>query len=186
MPIHAPAARLCAAFPLAFVSRARRRRRPGTGGVVLNLTSMIDLLTVVVIFLLMSFAASGEVTTPTHELPQAVHTVPLERAPVVSITSAAVTVDGPRGVHAVADVPTLLRDPGLEGDWRLESLVDDLVADRRAYELLWPDRPFPGAVVLQADRRTDFRVLKRVLYSVAQAGYPNTSLLVVKRPETQP
>ena len=72
--------------PLAFVRKKATgggRRSPNAN---LSLTSMIDFLIVVVVFLLMTFSASGEV--PPNKgltLPQAENTIDMIDAPMVAI-----------------------------------------------------------------------------------------------------
>ena len=41
--------------------------------------------------------------------------------------------------------------------------------------------PFPGMVILQADQKIDYRVIKKVMFSAAQAGYANVSFAVNRR-----
>src|SRR5262249_289577 len=55
----------------------------------LPLTSMIDMFTILVIFLLMNFSATGEIffIQKNVKLPEATHSKPLETAPLISISS---------------------------------------------------------------------------------------------------
>lgn len=183
MPISAPGKRLCADIPLKFVSGKHAHGGKKDPNINLNLTSMIDFLTVVVIFLLMSFAASGEISSIQRglELPEAEQTRDVERAPIIAITKDVITLDVGGQGHRIADVPSLMRESGAAGDWRIEALVQDLDTLKRNWSIIHPREPFPAAVVLQADKNTDFRVLKKVMYSCAQAGYANISFLVNKR-----
>jgi biopolymer transport protein ExbD len=82
-----------------------------------------------------------------------------------------VTLDGRR----MADTQTLAASAGLE---RIEQLVQDLETLRRNWNILHPREPFPGTVIIQADRAIDFRVIKKVMFSAAQAGYSNISFAV--------
>src|SRR5438477_7639679 len=61
----------------------------------LMLTSLVDVMSIVVIFLLMNFAANGEVLYMSKDikLPDAYHGAMLERAPVISVSADAVTFD---------------------------------------------------------------------------------------------
>ena len=176
MPINTPGRQLLQHIPLKFV--AKKAGGHGGKGVYasLNLTSMIDFLVIIVVFLLMSFAASGELLSIQRglTLPDASATTDIERAPIVAVGKEVVTLDGKR----MTDVPSLLRDAGTAGDWRIENLVVELDTLRRNWAIVHPREPFPGAVVLQADKSTDFRVIKKVMYSAAQAGYANISFAV--------
>ncbi|MDQ3037077.1 MAG: biopolymer transporter ExbD [Myxococcota bacterium] len=53
--------------------------------------------------------------------------------------------------------------------------MQDLETLRASWALLHPNDPFPGAVIVQADRSTDFRALRHVMFSAAQAGYASVS-----------
>src|SRR5438477_9492104 len=62
----------------------------------LNLVAYIDMMTMLVIFLLMSFSATGEILFVSKNivLPEAVNWTELERAPIIAITKDVVTLDG--------------------------------------------------------------------------------------------
>src|SRR4051794_4113057 len=105
MTIHQPGRRLMHAVTLKFVHKkvTGHGGRPLAAG--LSLTSMIDFLVVTVVFLLMTFSASGE--TPVNKnvrLPQAENTLDMIDAPIVAITGTAILVDG----NALGNTPHIL------------------------------------------------------------------------------
>lgn len=173
MPIKRPEKELLHHVPLKFV----RNRVAGGGRKSMNteipLIPFIDFLITLVVFLLSSFSASGELIAQRAGLtmPSATNAVELELAPIVQIDSRVVTLDGRR----MADTQTLAASAGLE---RIEQLVQDLETLRRNWNILHPREPFPGTVIIQADRAIDFRVIKKVMFSAAQAGYSNISFAV--------
>jgi biopolymer transport protein ExbD len=61
---------------------------------------------------------------------------------------------------------------------RIEQLVQDLETLKRNWGILHPQQPFAGVVIIQADINTDYRVVKKVMFSTAQAGYSNVSFAV--------
>src|SRR3981081_2756499 len=71
-------------------------RTKKSGYAALMLTSLVDMFTIIVIFLLMNFSANGEVLYMSKDikLPDAYHGAQLERAPVISVSGDAVTFDG--------------------------------------------------------------------------------------------
>jgi biopolymer transport protein ExbD len=75
----------------------------------------------------------------------------------------------------MADTATLAADPKVE---RIEALIQDLETLKRNWSILHPQEPFPGQVILQADIGTDFRVIKKLMFSTGQAGYANISFAV--------
>jgi biopolymer transport protein ExbD len=137
------------------------------------LIPFIDFLIVLVVFLLISFSASGELLAqkPNLTMPKAGNVVNIEIAPIIAIDPIVVTLDGRR----MADTATLAADPKVE---RIEQMIQDLETLKRNWSILHPQEPFPGQVVLQADVKTDFRVIKKIMFSAAQAGYANVSFAV--------
>jgi biopolymer transport protein ExbD len=173
MSIRRPGKVLLRAVPLKFVSK----KVTGHGGKSLNqeipLVPFIDFLIVLVVFLLISFSASGELLAqkPNLKMPDATNTATLEIAPVISVDATVVTLDGRR----MADTQTLGADAKVE---RIEPLIQDLETLKRNWSILHPQEPFPGQVVMQADIAIDFRVIKKLMFSAAQAGYGNVSFAV--------
>jgi biopolymer transport protein ExbD len=173
MPIARPGRVLLKNVPLDFVSK----KVSGHGGKAVDaqipLVPFIDFLITLVVFLLMSFSASGELLAQKDSLkmPKAAHVVDLEVAPVIAVDSVVVTLDGRR----MADYATLQSDPKVE---RIEQMIADLETLKRNWSILHPQEPFPGQVVMQADVNTDYRVIKKLMFSAAQAGYANISFAV--------
>ena len=179
MPVHEPGRRLMHAVPLNFV----RKKVLGHGGRGLNaslsLTSMIDFLVVTVVFLLMTFSASGE--TPINKnisLPKAENTMDMIDAPMVAITGSQVLVDGaPAGnSRAIEDSKRLQR---------IDELFNSLKNKRELWKQLHPGKDFPGVVILQVDQDVQAVVVKSVFQTAAFAGYPNVSFMVDMLPKTQ-
>ena len=173
MPVNKPGRVLLREVPLAFVSKkVTGHGRKGTNADI-PLIPFIDFLIVLVVFLLISFSASGELLAqkPNLTMPKAANVVQLEIAPVIAVDSIVVTLDGRR----MADTASLAADPKVE---RIEQLIQDLETLKRNWSILHPQEPFPGQVVMQADVATDFRVIKKLMFSAAQAGYANVSFAV--------
>lgn len=178
MPVKKPGKVMLHHIPLKFVrSRvAGGGRRPVDASILL--VPFIDFLIVLTIFLLTSFSASGELLAqqPNLRMPDATNTSMLEISPIIAINPQVVTLDGRR----MADTNSLASDPQLT---RIEQLVQDLETLKRNWSILHPAQPFPGAVIVQADRSIDFRVIKKIMFSAGQAGYSNISFAVNKRGE---
>ena len=173
MTIHAPGRVLLHHIPLKFVhDRVAGGGRKATD-VPIALVPFIDFLITLVVFLLTSFSATGELLAqrPNLVMPPAANTEAIEIAPIVAIDPQVVTLDNRR----MADTETLASNPNLE---RIEQLVTDLETMRRNWSVLHPREPFAGTVILQADEDVDFRVIKKVMFSAAQAGYTNVSFAV--------
>jgi biopolymer transport protein ExbD len=176
MPIKKPSKVLLRNVPLKFVSK----KVGGGGSKSVNheipLIPFIDFLIVLVVFLLASFSATGELLAqqPNLTMPDAVNAIRLEIAPIIAIDSIVVSLDGRR----IADTQSLAGDAKME---RIEPLIENLQTLQRNWSMLHPQEPFPGMVVLQADKKIDYRVIKKIMFSASQAGYANVSFAVNKR-----
>ena len=140
----------------------------------LNLTSMVDMLTILVVFLLQTFSASGELLSVQKNivLPEAQNFKDLEQAPIIAVAQDSVTLNG----AMEADAAELNQENTT--DWKIAKLHDDLVTLKNNYKLLHPSENFAGTVIVQADRNVDFKVVKKVMYSCAVAGYGNVNFAV--------
>jgi biopolymer transport protein ExbD len=173
MPIAKPGKVLLREVPLKFVSKKVTGHGRKSTNTEIPLIPFIDFLIVLVVFLLISFSASGELLAqkPNLTMPKAGNVVNLDIAPVIAIDTVVVTLDGRR----MADTATLAADPKVE---RIEQMIQDLETLKRNWSILHPQEPFPGQVVLQADVSIDFRVIKKIMFSASQAGYANVSFAV--------
>lgn len=158
--------------PLKFVQKGAHGKKSGYAE--LNLTSMVDMLTILVVFLLQTFSASGELLTVSKNivLPDAQNFKDLERAEVIGISKESVTLGG----RPVANAEELEKDTS--ADWKIGDLHDQLVTLKNNYKLLHPSEEFPGMVIVQADKGVDFKVVKKVLFTCGVAGYRNVNFAV--------
>jgi len=178
MTIHEPGRRLMHGVPLKFVKKrvAGGNHRSVVAG--LSLTSMIDFLVVTVVFLLMTFSASGE--TPVNKnvrLPSGENALDMIDAPIVAITGSTVLVNGnPAGnTRAIEDSKRLQR---------IDELFNILKGQRELWKQTRPGKEFPGVVVLQIDQDVSAVVVKSVFQTSAFAGYPNVSFMIDRLPKT--
>jgi biopolymer transport protein ExbD len=173
--IQKPGPRLRKFIPLKFVRGGGHGKRDTYAE--LNLTSMVDMLTILVVFLLQTFSASGELLTVQKNivLPEAQNWKDLEQAPIIAVSKDAVTLDG----HMVADASVLNTEN--TADWKIVELHDLLVTLKNNYKLLHPSDEWKGIVIVQADKGVDFKVIKKVMYSCAIAGYQNVNFAVQEK-----
>ncbi|TFH31818.1 MAG: biopolymer transporter ExbD [Myxococcales bacterium] len=176
MAIKRPEPELLRNIPLKFVRERVSGHARKSVDHQIPLIPFIDFLIVLVIFLLMSFSASGELVAqqPTITMPDAKNTQQIEISPVIAVDERVITLDGTR----VADTQTQGQSAQVD---RIEPLISGLEAEKRKWETIHPSEPFAGQVIVQADRNIDFRVVKKVMFSAAAAGYGNVSFAVNQR-----
>lgn len=176
MPVHAPGPELGHSIPLRFISKNKKAR----AGVFasLNLTAFVDMMTMLVVFLLMAFSATGELllTQKGLDLPQALSHADLERAPIITVSLDAITFNG----EPMADPRTLAADTSLE--WKVVELFERLKVERAQFELQSMDeeakKKIRGFLILQADKGVDSKILNRIMKTAYAAEYPNIMFAV--------
>jgi biopolymer transport protein ExbD len=172
MPIHQPGRSLMRHVGLNFVEKKVEGGGHRSTNANLSLTSMIDFLVVTVVFLLMTFSASGE--TPIAKgvtLPFAENVQDMLDAPMVAINGSQLLVDGaPAGNTRAVEESDRLQ--------RIDELFNILKAKKELWRQTHPGKDFPGVVILQVDQNVKAVVVKSVFQTAAFAGYPNVSFMV--------
>lgn len=171
MPIVQPGKRPAKRFERSKVFGGKFGRGRRGVNAELNVVPMVDMMTMLVIFLLQQFSSTGEVMYMQKDikLPDAQHGQMIEVAPVVAISAQQVVVTGVK----VADIPDLDRDSGYLNIPALEERLRD---EKKRWEFIHqqdPDKKWDGIVNIQADQKVPFRIVKRVMYSCGVAGYFN-------------
>jgi biopolymer transport protein ExbD len=176
--IHAPGKRLMFHVPLKYVwNKVAGHGARGTNA-GLNLVSFIDFLVVTVIFLLMSFSASGEIAVDRNvKLPKAENVEDVIDAPMVAVNGNQILVDGALAgsTRAVVELGRMQK---------IDELFNILKNKRELWKSVQPGKPFPGVVILQVDGEVPALVVKSVFQTAAFAGYPNVSFMVGKLPKS--
>lgn len=138
----------------------------------LPLTSMIDMFTILVIFLLMNFSATGEIffIQKNLVLPEANYAHPLESAPLITVTENNITLE----TQKVGDNPLTVQ----ESDQNLPRLASALKQIRIMEETIHPNQPFKGQVNIQADEKTPLIHIKRVMQTCILEGWTGINFAV--------
>jgi biopolymer transport protein ExbD len=177
--IHQPSRRLMRKVPLKFVFKKVSGHGARSPNAALNLVSFIDFLIVTVIFLLMSFSASGEITVDKNvKLPKAENVDDIIDAPMVAVNGNQILVDG-----VLAGSTRAIEELGRMQ--KIDELFAILKNKRELWKQLQPQKPFPGVCILQVDQNVPALVVKSVFQTAAFAGYPNVSFMVGKLPSTK-
>jgi len=145
-----------------------------SGMVSLNLTPMVDMFTILVIFLIQLFSGSDAPRIPDKvEIPEA------QAAQILSEsgTTVAVTRDGQILVknELISDMGTEL-DPGIPGlQKRLAEIKATDVKLKQALAKAGgapfdPTQPYDGELFIIADVGTDFKLIRRIMYSANMAS----------------
>ena len=74
-----------------------------------------------------------------------------------------------------------LQKDSATGDFKIAELHDKLVTLKNNYKLLHPSEEFNGIAIVQSDKNVEFKVLKKIMYSISVAGYQNVNFAVIPK-----
>ena len=158
----------------------RQGRKRGNATVKLNITSMIDMFTLMVVFLLQNYSAQGQLVTPAQglKLPTSSVEKTAEEALSVKVSKNSILVENTL-VVTPSDFSELEHQKGfmigsLFGVLSNYSQQAQKTAERFKTE-------FSGKISIQGDDSIPYNILTRVMYTCGQAGYPNMNLVVYRK-----
>lgn len=177
------------------------KRRGGKRAVtaMLSLTAMVDMFTVLVIFLLQNYNSTGEILYIPKEvtLPKAARVNELKPAVVVTVSAKEVLIDRTSvatfaEVQASTDwvipnlrdqVRVLLEKAKSDQEAKLQNKIRNVVDKTVGNEEVDPNAW--RKVTLQADKDMDYLTLKKVMYSIYEAGGGPINFAVAKEAENK-
>jgi biopolymer transport protein ExbD len=181
----------------------RRRRKRGQSQEQIampSLTSLMDIITIILVYLIKTFATSPiSVQDPSVQLPISSSIENVEDAVVVMITGAHRRDTGPDGKQVlIPDAPTIVVDDevimvlnenfeipegSLERQFVVRELKQKLLETRKMQNVtaeLAEIEGFSGKIVFVVDKYVPFRTLSKALVSAAEAGYADFKFAIVK------
>lgn len=128
-----------------------------------QLTSLIDVMTILLVFLMKSFSVEGNLITPSDDLQLPLSTsreapVPV---PTLEISATSIISDG----EVILPIPAISEDDSLE----LQPLTKWLIP-RKSNAM--------KEIMLQADQHIPFTIIKRVMFTCSKAGFDDFTILV--------
>lgn len=165
---------------------------------VLQLTAMVDMFTVLVVFLLQNYATTNQILPLPEavELPQAQTVKELKPSNVVVLTDKDVQLNSTK-VATFTDVKEAedwlvvnlenelkkLIEEGEKTKQRLGNQIQDAVTEAREGEKPEDDIDEFRKITIQADSKVDFLTVKKIMYTVTEAGIYEINFAVMKKPE---
>ena len=150
----------------------------------LNITPMMDMMTIILVFLLKSFSSTTATITfdSNLQVPKSFTELNPKLAVTVTVSKKVILVEG----DAIAPInlgkvePTVKRDG--EDGYYITPLVEilDKHAKREKKVADMTGGKFEAQLMIIADQTTPYRLLTEIIYSCGQAGYSNYRLLVLK------
>ena len=169
----------------AFLDERRRRRRRGGGHAIpgqdigaLNLTPLMDIMTILLVFLIQSLAVEPSNINVTIDLkpPESTATRSMESATKITITAKEVLIDD-KVVMAIEKVV-----PDARGAVQpISDALAEEVAKIKAMETSFGGPPFEGKLLIVSNQHTPYAIISSVLTSAGLAQYSQFKLVVMKK-----
>lgn len=161
--------------------KPERRPMPGENIGHLNLTPMMDIMTMLLVFLVMSFATepSNINTSLDMKPPETTSKTPLDAATKVTISKKEITVED----TIVATVPGLDTKTQVEIAPLRDALIER-VDHLKAIESRG-GKPFDGRLLVVADSSTPYSLITAVLATAGSAQFAEYKLVLMQKP-TEP
>ena len=167
------------------------RRGQTDGG--LNITSMMDMMTIILVFLLKNYATSDVSVAPSEDLQVPVSTAIKKPKIAVNVVVSRkdIVVDGnwvldlERGVDPDTNEETIFVPEDAKKGQLISDLHDVLLDKAEAAKELGQrtgkkEFEFKGEILLQCDKRLPFDVIREVMFTAGQAQFGNFRFIVIK------
>ena len=145
----------------------------------LLITPLVVMFVIIVLFLIANFSATGDVLNMSKDiiLPEAANVQDVQLVPVVMVSLEQVSVSG----TIIGRVDDLTREDYLN----IPALEEKLRDMKKQYEDLHSyakdaEGGFKGDINIQAHKEVQFKIIKRVMFSCASAGYNNINFATVQ------
>jgi biopolymer transport protein ExbD len=169
------------------VVRAKLRRRAEPEHFGLNIYPMMDMLTILLVYMMAIFATSSAAAVQESSelrIPYSTSKVEVAEALPVQISRSGIVVDG----KPVLDLRNGIVDPSLKQGGSSGFLITPLyktlseIRDRKKRTAArFANRPFIGNVQIIADKRTPYRTLSEVIYTLGQTEFKNLRFVANKK-----
>lgn len=145
----------------------------------LNITPMVDMFTIIVLFLIANFSATGDILNISKDivLPDAANVQDLQLVPVVMVSMEEVVIDG----TVIGRVDDLTREDYLNIPALEEKLRDMKKKFEDLHSAAGSTDAFKGDVNIQAHKEVQFKIIKRVMFSCQSAGYNNINFATLNK-----
>lgn len=145
----------------------------------LNITSMMDMFTIILVFLLKNFSTEGAIVTPaeTLTLPESSVEKRAKEALSIKIARTSITVENSIVIDSME-----FEKIRSQKEFLVPLLYDALVhfAEEAKKMATVSGENFSGEIAIQGDVEIPYSVLTRIMYTCGQAGYPNMNLFVYR------
>ena len=169
--------------------RRRIAKHPEIASHGLNIYPMMDMMTILLVFMVMQFASSSASAISNSDelrIPYSTSEIDMGEATPIQISRTAIVVDG----ETILELRNGLVDPSQKQGGGTGFLITPLFREmgrirdlQKMIEQRTPSRPFKSEVQIVADTRTPFRTMSEVIYTLGQTEFSNIRFVTNKTGE---
>ena len=157
-----------------------RGRRKKIGPLELDITSLLDILVILLVFLLKSYNSSGiSFNTRSVHLPRSESSSPNNPGVIVTVATDKIWVDDKAILEGEKTIKTSYDMDGK----RIVPLYNELVKKKQMIERVEKSAPnakkFSGIVNLLVDKTLKYTYLKKIMFTCAEAGFRKYKFVVL-------
>ena len=161
-------------------SRRRGKRSSGNGDVKLNITPMMDIFTIILVFLLKIFSAQGQLVTPAEGLTlptsstekRAVEALSVQVLSDQIIVEKKVVLERESYHQILNDGASILIQP------LYDALMKHSEEAKKTSEMY--GRTFSGQITIHGDSDIPYNYITKIMYTCGQAGFHDIKLLAYR------
>lgn len=173
------------------VRRRLRGKEEGDEVEGLNIYPMMDMMTILLVYMVMQFSTSSAEIVQSAELqiPTSTSSIEADSTLTIIISNSEIVVEGKHVLPLRNGKVDSSQKQGGSNGWLITSLFKNLKQHRdrlKTIAKMNPQRPFMGRVRLVADKRTPFRTVGEVIYSLGQAEFGAIRFVVLKAGQEAP
>jgi biopolymer transport protein ExbD len=167
------------------VVRRKLRKQPGHDEQSLNIYPMMDIMTIILVFMIMQVANESANITQSDDLqlPWTTSTQQLTDSLPIQISRTEVIIDGRVAVQLRNGYVDPSQKQGGANGFLITPLLGVMQEHRDRLKLIAtrnPRRPFTGEVQIIADNRTPFRTLSEIIYTLGQAEFAHMHFVALE------
>jgi len=162
---------------MAFIPSRIKKHDTNPGKVRLNLTSMMDMFTIILVFLLKTYSTDGMLIQPSEYLTLPSSTI--EKSPEVAL-DLVISKEWVMVNHEpIEQVSNIMAQQGLIIK-KLQEKLRVYAREAKRMEELYGTK-FSGKVTIQGDKAIPYKLLVKVMATCGKSDYPNMRLVVYKK-----
>jgi len=162
---------------MAFIPSRAKRHTTNPGEMKLNLNSMMDMFTIILLFLLKVYATEGQMITPSDDLT-------LPNSSVEKLSNVSLDLAISKEWLVLNDKPVMKVSELLSSE---QIIIPKLQRELRRYakeaERMQEKygQKFSGSITIQGDKQLPYKALIKVMATCGKSKYPNMKFLVYQK-----